>query len=368
MFRHKTLNPHSEREYEHVSNCQSEVAIVLGMHRSGTSVFAGALSSLGVDLGDRLIDGDKGNPKGYFENQEVVEINESALSTLGCSWYSILVPDCTNLVKEAVAEQAQKFIVSQLSKNKSWGFKDPRVTRLLPLWRSLLDGNGVEGKYILANRHPLSVAQSLSKRDNLPLAHSLGLWLMHQVAGLREIIDRGGIVVDYDMMLAEPTHEINRIAEFLNINQASDKVREYETEFLDTSLRHARFVTEDILNCCGVLGRICGELYECLIALSNTTGCLTLGNLAAGKVVVSKVDAFVEENEYWFSALDQDSRNFNKESKPTIRALEHQINRLDSQLRWLEQRPPYRIMRLILSPFHWVFDKNRGNSPPPNGS
>lgn len=42
------------------------VIVVLGMHRSGTSVFARGLPVLGVELGDRLMAPDPYNPRGFW--------------------------------------------------------------------------------------------------------------------------------------------------------------------------------------------------------------------------------------------------------------------------------------------------------------
>ena len=46
---------------------EHSVIVVLGMHRSGTSVLCKAIESLGVDFGDRLLGGDQWNAKGCFK-------------------------------------------------------------------------------------------------------------------------------------------------------------------------------------------------------------------------------------------------------------------------------------------------------------
>src|SRR5215218_4112214 len=55
---------------------------VLGMHRSGTSLVAGILRQLGVDLGpdDELLPPDPNNRSGYFELAELVHINDEILA------------------------------------------------------------------------------------------------------------------------------------------------------------------------------------------------------------------------------------------------------------------------------------------------
>ena len=62
--------------------------LCLGPHRSGTSMVAAALQSLGAELAiaqDRVSDE---NPRGFFEQPEIVAFNDALLSVLGASWDS----------------------------------------------------------------------------------------------------------------------------------------------------------------------------------------------------------------------------------------------------------------------------------------
>ena len=64
---------------------------VLGMHRSGTSALAGALSCLGIQFLSsndelfRAID----NPNGFFERPSVVKLSDDLLKTHDWSWDSV---------------------------------------------------------------------------------------------------------------------------------------------------------------------------------------------------------------------------------------------------------------------------------------
>ena len=48
----------------------SKVAIVVGMHRSGTSVVAQWLSRSGLFIGDSLLGPNVGNEQGHFEDAD----------------------------------------------------------------------------------------------------------------------------------------------------------------------------------------------------------------------------------------------------------------------------------------------------------
>src|SRR5512140_2863373 len=62
--------------------------VILGMHRSGTSAFAGALAHLGVATGGRLLSAQEEiNSKGYWEHKDVVRINDELLFALHSPWH-----------------------------------------------------------------------------------------------------------------------------------------------------------------------------------------------------------------------------------------------------------------------------------------
>ena len=65
---------------------KKEVVVVLGMHRSGTSAIANAISEMGYYLGEDLLVKDKNNEKGYFENTDIVLLNSMICASNGENW------------------------------------------------------------------------------------------------------------------------------------------------------------------------------------------------------------------------------------------------------------------------------------------
>ncbi|HUU33183.1 MAG TPA: hypothetical protein VMW48_03915, partial [Vicinamibacterales bacterium] len=59
--------------------------IVLGMHRSGTSLAASLLADAGLDVGTRLLGANASNPRGHFEDEDFVELQQAVLRELGLS-------------------------------------------------------------------------------------------------------------------------------------------------------------------------------------------------------------------------------------------------------------------------------------------
>ena len=70
--------------------------LILGMHRSGTSALAGGVAALGAGFGERLMQAvPDQNAKGFWEDLDVVSIDDRVLLALGRTWDSIepIAPD-----------------------------------------------------------------------------------------------------------------------------------------------------------------------------------------------------------------------------------------------------------------------------------
>jgi hypothetical protein len=221
------------------------------MHRSGTSALARGLQMLGVYLGNNFLDTRPDNPTGYWEDKNIYELNERLLAVLGLKWEDVGLideaqwhdPEVETLLAEAV-----EYLRSTLAAHPLWGFKDPRTIRLLPFWHSALHRLEVEECYLVVIRNPRSVAVSLSRRHGMDAGTAHLLWLTYMVPNLREIANRPFIVADYDIVMADPRRQLERIARGLKIqldgtNKAG--IEEFANTFLDPNLRHSFFNEAD---------------------------------------------------------------------------------------------------------------------------
>jgi hypothetical protein len=152
------------------------------MHRSGTSALSGILRLLGFDAGTDLLRPDDFNPTGYFENQPIVRLNERILSHLGLSWADVFLPPHhlkhTGL-HEAFDGEAKALLDKAFSGKRSWVLKDPRISMLIDFWLPHLRERNVS--FIHLVRNPISVADSLNRRDGFPLERSLLLWFLQNL-------------------------------------------------------------------------------------------------------------------------------------------------------------------------------------------
>ena len=68
-----------------IKKLQKDV-IILGMHRSGTSMVSGLLTNLGVDLGEDALGPLISNPRGHFEDGDFLGLNNAILAAAGGTW------------------------------------------------------------------------------------------------------------------------------------------------------------------------------------------------------------------------------------------------------------------------------------------
>jgi hypothetical protein len=187
---------------------------VAGMHRSGTSAVARALATAGVQFGADLLPAADQNPEGFWEHREVVQIHEGLLSALGSSWDDIRPlphlwwedPRVINFQERLTAILNRDFGQASL-----WGIKDPRICRLLPLWKKILTQLSSHAVFVIPFRHPAEVARSLQKRDDFTAAKSGFLWLDHNLSA--ETWSRGHtrVFVNFDSFIRAPSPILQRI-------------------------------------------------------------------------------------------------------------------------------------------------------------
>lgn len=277
FYREEAVNPQTNGEYIFMQeNGQKKpLIVVLGMHRSGTSVLTRGLQVLDVELGDTLIPAlEDNNPKGFFEDIDINNLNENLLRYLGLRWDSLC--DFTSFDIQAVDLQDFKECAKNLITKKMHGLsrtfamKDPRLCILLPFWMPLFEELNLDVSYIIAHRHPTSVAHSLQKRDGFTLAKGYILWYRHMLSGLRETESQKRIVVSYDCLLENPENELNRIGSFLKVNGDLDPhlLNEYKEQFLDLSLRH-HLQQDDLSGLAPHLSPSILELHEELLLLGR---------------------------------------------------------------------------------------------------
>ncbi|OGP91470.1 MAG: hypothetical protein A2031_01735 [Deltaproteobacteria bacterium RBG_19FT_COMBO_43_11] len=248
---------------------KQRVFVVLGMHRSGTSVIARGLQVLGVALGNNLMPPiADNNEKGFWEDIDISTFDNEILHALGSDWH-YLAPiqpgDIEVLRKKSYFPRAIELLRRKIGDAPVFGFKDPRVTKLFPFWKEVFDQCELDVSYVLTIRHPLSVAKSLARRDGFDTEKSYLLWLGHVIVSLSGTVGEKCILVDYDHLMQSPDFELNRIAQKLDLEIDPAGLQNYKAAFLDEELRHTVYDLNDLLSddaCPPLVREIYSELLE----------------------------------------------------------------------------------------------------------
>lgn len=294
---------------------QTPGLVVVGFHRSGTSSVAQYLHSRGINMGDDLMGATEFNKYGHYESWQIVRFHDDLLAKQGLDWASLGV-EHVNYEKEDV-EWIQNFVVRRNSeKCRAWGFKDPRISKLLPMWAKAAPNL----RFLIVYRNPCSCANSITRRSMLDLATS---------AGRKEIENRFYNDVDYALRLWVE-HNSNILA-FYQANP--DRC---------TVIRHDNFTQNpQVLD--SLIKSLGGDIENCDQTVDNNAlsapRSLTVTSKALKRDVMdiwielNKIDSFTNDNE-----IENLDKSLIYKSKPTDRKLELAELQLDhiyhSVIKW----------------------------------
>ncbi len=229
----------------------NKLIVVLGMHRSGTSVITRGLQVLGVELGDNLMPPYEGNnTRGFWEDVDINALNIEMLHSLSSDWH-FLTPiqpaDVDTLAGNGYLQRAVQLLQKKTAAAKVFGFKDPRVAKLLPFWKKVFADGQMKVDYVVVIRHPLSVRDSLAKRDGFEVEKSHLLWLEHVISSLVGTDGENRVLVDYDTFMRMPEPELTRIAKELQLSMDAAELQKFQSEFLDHQLQHTIYQLNELM-------------------------------------------------------------------------------------------------------------------------
>ena len=203
------------------------IVLVLGMHRSGTSLCSHLLSALGVDMADKIpgpgaTSPVPSNPRGHWERWEIVEFHDRILGlfnrdylrrfhdfALPVAWWAD--PRVAQIRHEIVA-----FLEKRMG-NSYFGFKDPRTVRLMPVWHQILSELKLAPKLVLCVRNPAQVARSLNARDGLDREIGEYRWLVHMIDFFRYASKYDFCTLEYEEWFSNPSVNVEKLQKFLDL-------------------------------------------------------------------------------------------------------------------------------------------------------
>lgn len=216
--------------------------IVLGVHRSGTSALAGALTALGFHPGDKLLPAVAGvNNSGFFEDQRVVDLNDRLLTSLGRDWnWPGPLPSGWQTAPAVRALQGDiDGYIEQQSTHKHWLLKDPRLCQLLPVWLEAFKRQSIRPHILLSYRQATEVSHSLQSRDTMSAASAEALWAHHLLTS--EALSRGQkrMLVRYSALVENSAATLADVIQWLEIKPTNDQLTAAQT-FVSKGQRHQK--------------------------------------------------------------------------------------------------------------------------------
>ena len=197
--------------------------IILGMHRSGTSMLAGSLRQTGLSLGNINTKATH-NKKGNMEHPAIMHMQEHLLISNGGSW-----DNPPNEIKwEKLHLSVRDLFISSFKEEDMWGFKDPRTLLTIEGWLEVIP----DAEFVGIFRNPSSVVQSLQKRNDFTIEKSLELWKIYNERLLQLHNIYNFPLIEFHQNISLLTNKLNELVQILNLPS-----RQFKLSFFEEKLR-----------------------------------------------------------------------------------------------------------------------------------
>jgi hypothetical protein len=228
-----------------VSNKREQrLTLVLGHHRSGSSITTKLLQSLGCELGHELLGGSKtSNPIGHFENLKVLNFHEELLQRANTDWQdpnplakNKFIQENKVVIEESIKELLSKLLITE----QITALKEPRTSILLDLWSPALNEYPGRINVVLTVRHPSEVAASLARRDGLNIIAGLHLWIAAMLNGIRYAREVPNHFLFYSRLIDNPELVANELGKFMELAESTS----IDLSDINGEYRHYDFLSE----------------------------------------------------------------------------------------------------------------------------
>ena len=228
--------------------------IVCGLHRSGTSAVTRLINLLGAEISRDIVPPGPDNCRGYWESSAVLAIHDRLLQAVAASPNHSFDPTplpANWLATDAAREAKRRLttvIQSEFAEGRLFIIKDPRMWRVLPLWREILEDLGISPIVIIPFRNPLEVAASLAQRDCYAQPKALLLYFCAYLE--TELASRSipRVFIRYDHLLKDWRPFARALGQIsVGIAPPSARVAGEIDRFLTTDLYHHRFSRQQLV-------------------------------------------------------------------------------------------------------------------------
>jgi hypothetical protein len=229
--------------------------LVVGVGRSGTSLFTGIVGQLGFHVPQPEVVADDTNPRGFSEPRWVVDFHTRLLKkrrvTVNDSRPAAWESTATAADDEAVRAELREWLSGQLAEASSVVVKDPRTGWFLPLWTAVADELGVETSFVTMLRHPAEVLASATKSYGTwqTPGSRVAAWVNVTLETERATRERRRAFIRYDDLLRHWQGDINRVGRALQLPELASASAERNPEadrFVDPGLHRNRVRWDEV--------------------------------------------------------------------------------------------------------------------------
>ena len=244
--------------------------LVLGPHRSGSSISTRTLEILGLNLGNNLLGGDpSSNEMGHFEELSVLQFNEKILLDSNTNWM-----DPTPLKNNDFFEKNRTIIKSELEVllnvlievDRIEAIKEPRISLMLELWEPALFKYFEKLGIVLTIRHPSEVAESLKRRNGLNYILGHIIWVQSTINSLRFARSHRNHFLFYDNLIKDTEDTVRELSGFLGKRSVFESQKDSLRDNVLSDFRHHE-VQSDVISKLF----LSSEIYHYLLSHKNAS-------------------------------------------------------------------------------------------------
>lgn len=229
------------------------LTLVLGVHRSGTSLLTQGLRAAGAGIGEFDDIRDPDNPEGYAELPAVRQFNDRLLAHLGASWdnwgFRSGTVDWDSAGFASWFDAAVKVLQTAFPGQGPFVLKDPRCATLAPFWERVVPRAGFVLRRIIIVRDPAEVAESQRQRalrrpqelhviaEAEPMA---ALWAVTMTECLHALSGDATLLVGHHGLLTAPHVTLAAAADFAGLTPGDGAIAAFVAQGVKPALYRAR--------------------------------------------------------------------------------------------------------------------------------
>lgn len=197
-----------------------KIIVVIGQGRSGTSLIMQFLSSLNISTTTCQIDSNNNNPKGFWEDKEIVELEREFLEKKKPAHLPIPAEDFGNEDAFHLKTRIKEILLKSLEGSAHiFALKDPRISLLFPIWKKVFSECGIEPLYIFACRAPEAFIDSnkIILGDSITQEALEWEWYFRTVSSFYHTNSRI-FIAHYEDWFTDPDKQASMLSEYIGID------------------------------------------------------------------------------------------------------------------------------------------------------